>query len=129
MKAIRNAENGPSFLAPAAQAKRPPPPKHLSPAIAKWWRSVVKDFDLEPHQLRLLQSAAEAWDRMQQAREALAKHGGLTFVAANGDPKAHPAVAIERDARISFARLVRELDLDAAGADRARPPALPSNRR
>lgn len=105
-------------------------PDHLSADAAGWWRSVVRDFDLEPHHLRLLQSAAEAWDRMQQARQALADHGGLTFVAANGDPKTHPAVAIERDARVAFARLVRELDLDAgAPSERSRPPSLHSNRR
>jgi phage terminase small subunit len=71
---------------------------------------VVTNYDLEGHHLRLLQSAAEAWDRMQQGRQALADHGALTFVGANGDLKTHPAVAIERDARIAFARLVRELD-------------------
>lgn len=105
-------------------------PEHLSADASRWWLSVVQDYDLEPHHLRLLQSAAEAWDRMQQARTALAKHGGLTFTGANGDLKAHPAIAIERDARIAFARLVRELDLDAEPpAERSRPPALYSNRR
>jgi P27 family predicted phage terminase small subunit len=116
-------------VVPIAPGRAAPPP-HLTPDAAAWWRTVVADFDLEPHHLRLLQSAAEAWDRMQQAREALAKHGGLTFAAASGDLKAHPAVAIERDARIAFARLVRELDLDTgAASERSRPPALNSNRR
>jgi len=42
----------------------------------------------------------------------------------------HAAIAIERDSRLAFARLLRELDLDAAAApERARPPALRSNRR
>lgn len=105
-------------------------PDHLSTEASTWWQSVVADYDLEPHHLRLLQSAAEAWDRMQQARQALADHGELTFTDQNGGIKAHPCVAMERDARIAFARLVRELDLDAgAPADRSRPPALHSNRR
>lgn len=60
---------------------------------------------------------------MQQARQALANHGALTFTDPNGNIKAHPCVAMERDARIAFARLVRELDLDAgAPAERSRPP-------
>ena len=107
----------------------PPPPAHLSKGAADWWGDVCRDYELEPHHLRLLQAACEAWDRMQLAREAVVA-GGITFKAANGDLKANPAVAIERDARTAFARLVRELDLDAgAPAESRRPPALQSNRR
>ncbi len=116
--------------APLSKAARPDAPAHLSDDAASWWQSVVRDYELEPHHLRLLQSAAEAWDRMQAARAAIAEHGGLTFVDSSGNLKAHPCVAIERDARVAFARLVRELDLDAgAPAERSRPPALLSNRR
>jgi P27 family predicted phage terminase small subunit len=105
------------------------PPAHLSDEAAAWWRSVLEDYSLEPHHLKLLQAAAEAWDRCQQAREAIAKDG-LTCRDANANLKAHPCVAMERDARTLFARLVRELDLDAgAPAERGRPPSLHSNRR
>ena len=107
----------------------PEPPAHLSTDAAASWQSVVRDYDLEPHHLRLLQAACEAWDRCQQAREAVLKDG-LTFRDSNTNLKANPAVAIERDARTLFARLVRELDLDAEGpAERIRPPSLLSNRR
>jgi phage terminase small subunit len=64
-----------------------------------------------------------------EASEALAKHG-LTFVDRWGQPHGRPEIAVERDSRISFARLCRELDLDAeAVAMTPRPPALHSNRR
>ena len=56
---------------------------------------------------------------------------GLTFEDPHGCPKTRPEVAIERDSRLAFARLVRELDLDveAAGVEGwGRPPALRSNR-
>lgn len=107
-----------------------PPPAHLSADAAAWWREVLRDYALEPHHLRLLQAACEAWDRMRQAREALAEHGGLTFTDPKGMIRAHPAVAMERDARTAFARLVRELDLDTGQpAEARRPPALVSNRR
>jgi phage terminase small subunit len=94
-----------------------------------WWQSVVADYELDEHHRFLLESAAGAWDRMVQAREALAEHG-LTFTDDRGSPKARPEVAIERDARIAFARLIRELDLDVEPPpERSRPPGLRSNRR
>jgi phage terminase small subunit len=106
------------------------PPEHLAPATAAWWRSVLSEYDLADHHLRLLQAASEAWDRCQQARIALAENG-LVFTDPNGTPKARPEVAIERDSRVAFARCLRELDLDVAPPPepRGRPPGLRSNRR
>ena len=76
--------------------------------------------------MRLLQLAGEAWDRCQEAREAIARDGLIVLTTG----RAHPAVAIERDSRLAFARLIRELDLDAEPpASWSRPPALHSNRR
>ena len=45
------------------------------------------------------------------SQPVFAKHG-LTFDGFHGEPKARPEVAIERDSRLSFARLLRELGLD-----------------
>jgi P27 family predicted phage terminase small subunit len=110
-------------------ASLPKAPPHLSESARAWWRDVVSEFELEPHHLRLLESACGAWDRMAEARRALAAHGALTYTDERGKILAHPAVAIERDARTAFARLLRELDLDASGPkDAPRPPALQSNR-
>lgn len=107
----------------------PTPPAHLSDDAKSWWRSVVSDYALEAHHVRLLRLAAEAWDRAQQAREILAAEG-VTFRNDRGNVVVHPAVGIERDARTAFARLVRELDLDTeAPATDRRPPSLRSNRR
>jgi len=66
---------------------------------------------MEQHHQKLLTLACEAWDRCQQAREALAEHG-LTFEDRFGQPRPRPEVAIERDSRMSFARLVRQLALE-----------------
>lgn len=103
-------------------------PKHLSIDTAVWWESVANEYALEPHHVRLLTLACEAWDRCQQAREILDREG-LTFTDRFNCPKTRPEVAVERDNRIAFARLVRELDLDIDGPPEApRAPALRSNR-
>ena len=90
-------------------------------------RQVTSDYALDQHHLLLLEGACEAWDRAAQARAALAEHG-LTYIGRDGQPKARPEVNIERDARITFARYLRELDLDEP-PPQARPPGLHSNRR
>ena len=105
------------------------PPAHLTRETAAWWRAVLGEYDLEAHHMRLLRLACESWDRCQQAREILDRDG-LTTQTESGGLKAHPCIGIERDARLAFARLLRELDLDAdQPQERARPPALRSNRR
>jgi len=108
----------------------PNPPAHLSDPSKTWWRSVVTDFALEPHHLNLLRLACEAWDRCQQAREAIGKDG-ITIKDDRGNLRAHPAVAIEKDSRIAVARLIRELDLDTEPPANSRvgPPSIRSNRR
>jgi phage terminase small subunit len=98
-------------------------PRHLSRTSRTWYRTVLADFDLEPHHIRLLQLAAEAWDRGQEARQLLAESGAV-IADRFGVPRAHPAVAIERDSRIAFARLIRELDLDGEPGPDPRPRRL-----
>jgi phage terminase small subunit len=104
-------------------------PKHLRPATRKWFEHVAKTYELEEHHERLLQLAAEAWDRGEEAREAIALHG-LTCLDRYGGPRVRPEVGVETTARAAFARLIRELDLDiTAPASPSRPPLLRSNRR
>ena len=98
-------------------------PKHLRRPTARWWAQVASEYDLEAHHIRLLTLAAQAWDRAEQAREALLKHG-LTFEDRFGCPHARPEVAIERDSRIAFARLLRELALDVETPAESRPPQI-----
>lgn len=99
---------------------KPTAPKHLEPATRKWYAEVLSDFELEPHHERLLQAAAECWDRLQEAREVIRREG--SYVEGRSGPRAHPAIAVERDSRIAFARLLRELDLDGESAPDPRPP-------
>jgi hypothetical protein len=81
---------------------------------------VVDGWQLDDHHVRLLTLAAEAWDRCSQARRLLDKHG-LTYTDRFDAPRTRPEVAIERDCRLAFDRLVRSLDLDE-------PPMPPADR-
>jgi phage terminase small subunit len=85
---------------------------------------LVTDYDLEPHHVRLLQAAAECWDRLQEARQAVERDGSY-LPDRYGQLKPHPAIAVERDSRIAFARLLRELDLDGTPEP---DPRLPRKR-
>jgi phage terminase small subunit len=98
----------------------PAPPKHLSEEAKEWWTQVLSEFRLEDHHVKLLRLAAECWDRAQQARVALAKHG-TTFIDRFAQPHPRPEVGIERDSRIAFARLIRELGFDVSNPE-SRPP-------
>jgi phage terminase small subunit len=108
--------------------KHPKPPRHLRAATRRWFVDVCERYELEEHHFRLLTLASESWDRCHAAREAIATHG-ITYMDRFGAPRARPEVAIERDSRVAFARLIRELDLDVAPPpEPRRPPALSSNR-
>ena len=102
-------------------------PKHLCADTAAWFATVIKEYELDSHHVRLLTKACEAWDRSEQAREAIAKLG-MTFEDRFGSPRARPECAIERDSRLAFARLVRELGLEVAPPAEPRPPILRGNR-
>jgi phage terminase small subunit len=114
----------PSHTRPSPRFKKDSTPPHLRPETAEWWAEVNREFDLEHHHRRLLRLACEAWDRGQEAREAIAEHGSV-YVDRFGQPRARPEVAIERDSRISFARMLRELALDVEGpTEGGRPPRI-----
>jgi hypothetical protein len=98
-------------------------PKHLRAPTRRWWEAVHEEYNLEPHHSRLMTLVGEAWDRGQGAREVLDREG-LTYLDRFEQPKARPEVAIERDSRIAFARLLRELALDVAEPEEVRPPAI-----
>ena len=98
-------------------------PKHLSRTAGKFYTDVFKEFELEPHHLKILTAACECLDRMQDAREQI-KKDGLFVKDRYGQVKAHPAQKVEIDNKTLFARLIRELGLDIEGPEESRLPRI-----
>jgi phage terminase small subunit len=55
--------------------------------------------------------ACDAWDRYHEAREILARDG-IVVGGRQAAVRPHPAIAIERENRVIFARLISQLALD-----------------
>ena len=97
-------------------------PSHLESEGKKFWRQVLKDFDLrDAHHLKILESACQCLDRIEQAKDDL-KKDGLYFIDRFGQPKERPSNKTERDNKVLFARLLRELSLDLNIPEENRPP-------
>jgi phage terminase small subunit len=100
------------------------PPGHLRPSTKVFWTWLNGEYELEPPHENLLLLGCEALDRAAQAREILASEG-LTVRDDRGNSRPHPLLAAERNSQIVYARMLRELGLDAAGNSSApRPPPL-----
>ena len=84
----------------------------LSDEAQNWVDYCGCKFLLEPHEQMLLLQAAQVHDEIAQAKALVVKEG-LTIKTDRGSKKSNPAVAILRDARTMFAKLVKQLDLGA----------------
>lgn len=101
----------------------PAPPDHLSPATKAWWNKVLQDYEVQDHALRTLQAIAEAWDRKEVARKALAKHG-LSYTDDRGIVRPRPEVQIERNAMTTYFRGLREINLKVEPPHGLQPAGL-----
>jgi hypothetical protein len=89
----------------------PNPPGHLGEAGLELWQSIQKSYQIDdPGGCALLRVAAEAADRAASCRVQLDRDGEV--ISVRGLPRAHPAAAIERDARAALIRALKELRLD-----------------
>ena len=104
-----------------SSARIPTIPKHLRGAGIRLWRDVLRDFELAPHDLAVLQVACEAADRTAEARAVLDRDG--TVCDGRYGPRARPEVAIERDSRTAMLRALRELGLNLEAPADPRPPS------
>ena len=94
----------------SAAAKPIDPPPHLSKKMKEFWRGVFDLKNLQPFQVLILIKACEAHDRAEQARRIL-KKDGLTYLDRFKQPRSRPEVAIERDNRALFAKLLSQCGL------------------
>jgi phage terminase small subunit len=104
---------------------KPQAPAHLRPETREWWQYTSDEFACERHHLRLLTLAAEAWDMIVMSREVVEKDGAF-HTDHRGRILPHPGLAVQDRNRTLFARLLRELALDASTPteDHSRPPRL-----
>jgi phage terminase small subunit len=109
-------------MTPKTPIKKLKIPKHLSQEMQKFYREKVQEIEFESHHLKILQLACETWDQVTEARIEREKSGAF-FVDRWNQPREHPAAKAERDQKVVFARLMRELNLDVTVPDN-RPPGL-----
>ena len=89
-----------------------PPPAHLTAEGKGWWRKICGEYDIADEAgLLLLQTALEAFDRMRSATR-IVKREGASVRDRFGQPRAHPLLAVERDARAAMMAALRALNLD-----------------
>jgi P27 family predicted phage terminase small subunit len=111
-------------MIPHTQKGIPKAPKYLGKAGKKYWKRVVNGYDLQVQDYEILANACECLDRIDQARETIAREGAWC----GGDGRLlreHPAQKTERDNKKLHSQLVRELCLDADNQpEKPRPPHL-----
>jgi hypothetical protein len=83
---------------------------HLTPASRAWLKAVRETFETDESALQLLLLAAHALDQTNAARAVLDREG-VTYADRFGAPRTRPEVAIERDSRLAFLRILRQLGL------------------
>lgn len=85
-------------------------PAHLGAAGRKLWTDTVKDFDLRPDELRILEDACREADLVDRLEEAL-RDSDLMVKGSQGQPVASPLVTEVRQHRATFAQLMGKLKL------------------
>jgi hypothetical protein len=93
------------------QPGHPAPPAHLADDGRQLWLDIQRAYQIDdPGGLVLLRVACEALDRAERCRRLIDEQGEMLTV--RGIPRAHPALAAERDARAAIVRAIRNLNLD-----------------
>ena len=87
-------------------------PEHLTEDAKTFFTQVIAEFGInDAPGLALLLAAAEARDRMSEARRAIQAAGAIVEDR-YGSPRVNPACALEKDSRNGFLAAMRALSLD-----------------
>ena len=98
--------------------------KSLQPETKRWVAAMRKQFVFESHHERLLLLAAQAWDRVCQARRMIEKEGAC-LRDRFGQLRQHPAIQTENMSMLTFSKLLREIGLDIEKHEESRPAQRP----
>lgn len=87
-------------------------PSHLGAEARDWWTRLAANYEIEDEGGRLLlQVAMEAFERMRQCQAAITRDGLVTR-GSKRQPRAHPLLAAERDARGQMLAALKALNFD-----------------
>ena len=93
-------------------ALRSSTPEHLSSEAGGWWKRITEEYSIDDDAGRLLlQTALEAFDRMRECQKAIAEDG-MIVRGSTRQPRSHPLLTVERDARSQMLAALKSLNLD-----------------
>jgi P27 family predicted phage terminase small subunit len=97
------------------------PPKGLSEAGRALWRQIQRavpdDAELDEREAAILAAACRQADDVAALEAAIAAHG-VVVEGSRGQPRLSPLMTEARQGRLALARLLGELDLSDADAQR-----------
>lgn len=88
-------------------------PKHLSADAKTFWTWATSSYHLGPDALKVLQTACEALDVAEKARQTLEASGSY-YEDRHGVIRVHPAIRVMREAKSLFLRSLSTLGLEPA---------------
>lgn len=96
----------------------PEPPSGAGPRAAALWADVVGAWELDEHELILLDEAVRTVDMLDRLADIVAAEGEMVATVAGGT-KMHPALVESRQLRIVLARLLAAVRIpdESSGTD------------
>lgn len=88
------------------------PPKTFSKEAAGLWKRILDEYQIQDQAgLLILRTALEAFDRMREAQEIIAREGAQVMDRFQ-QWKAHPLLTVEKDSRAALLQALKSLNLD-----------------